>query len=99
MFAPTNDAFEALDPAMLKRAMGDPSGLLTDVLTMHVVSGWRSPDQLVGEHQTLNKDQMVTVTGSGESFEVNGRAMVVCGNVRTANATVCIIDQVLLPAS
>lgn len=99
VFAPTNDAFDDVDPATLKKAMGDPKGLLTDVLTAHVVAGRLSPDQLAGEHQSLNKSQPVTVTGSGESFEVNGQAMVVCGNVQTANATVYIIDHVLLPAS
>jgi len=99
VFAPTNDAFAAMDPATLKKALGDPKGLLTDVLTAHVVAGRLSPDQLAGEHQTLNKSQPVTVTGSGESFEVNGQAMVVCGNVQTANATVYIIDKVLLPKS
>ncbi len=99
VFAPANDAFKALDPATLKKALGDPKGLLTDVLTAHVVAGKLSPDQLVGEHQSLNKTQKVTVTGSGESFEVNGQAMVVCGNVQTANATVYIIDHVLLPSS
>jgi uncharacterized surface protein with fasciclin (FAS1) repeats len=99
VFAPTNDAFAAVDPATLKKALGDPKGLLTDVLTAHVVAGRLSPDQLAGEHQTLNKSQPLTVTGSGESFEVNGEAMVVCGNVQTANATVYIIDHVLLPKS
>ena len=99
VFAPTNDAFAAVDPATLKKALGDPKGLLTDVLTAHVVAGRLSPDQLAGEHQTLNKSQPITVTGSGESFEVNGEAMVVCGNVQTANATVYIIDHVLLPKS
>ena len=39
----------------------------------------------------------VTVTGSGESFEVDGSAAVICGNVQTANATVYIIDSVLMP--
>ena len=72
VFAPTNDAFAAMDPATLKKALGEPKGLLTDVLTAHVVAGRLSPDQLAGEHQTLNKSQPITVTGSGESFEVNG---------------------------
>lgn len=99
VFAPTNDAFDAVDKATLKKAMGDPKGLLTDVLTAHVVAGQLTPDQLAGTHESLNKKQPVTVTGSGESFEVNGQAMVVCGNVKTANATVYIIDQVLLPKS
>jgi uncharacterized surface protein with fasciclin (FAS1) repeats len=99
VFAPTDDAFADVDKATMTKAMGDPKGLLTDVLTAHVVAGRLAPDQLAGEHQTLNKSQPVTVTGSGESFEVNGEAMVVCGNVQTANATVYIIDHVLLPKS
>ena len=99
VFAPTNDAFADMDPATLKKALDDREGSLTDVLTAHVVAGRISPDKLAGEHQTLNKSQPVTVTGSGESFEVNGEAMVVCGNVQTANATVYIIDHVLLPKS
>ena len=99
VFAPTNDAFAAVPKATLDAAMADPKGLLTKVLTNHVVPGKLSPDQLAGEHQTLNAKQPLTVTGSGEEFTVNGNAMVVCGNVQTANATVYIIDRVLLPAS
>ncbi len=98
VFAPANSAFKAMDQATLKKALGDPKGLLTDVLTAHVVAGRLTPEQLAGEHQSLNKDQKVTVTGSGESFKVNGKSMVVCGNVQTANATVYIIDGVLLPS-
>jgi uncharacterized surface protein with fasciclin (FAS1) repeats len=39
------------------------------------------------------------VSGSGKAFTVNGSAKVVCGNVQTKNATVYIIDGVLLPPS
>lgn len=99
VFAPTDDAFEKVPSGTMKKAMGDPKGLLTDVLTAHVVAGKLSPEQLAGEHPTLNTKQPLTVTGSGVSFEVNGEAMVVCGNVQTANATVYIIDHVLLPKS
>ena len=97
VFAPTNDAFKAMDQATLQKAMGDKK-LLTDVLTMHVVQGKLAPNQLAGEHQTLNTGQKVKVTGSGTNFKVNDKATVVCGNVQTANATVYIIDQVLLPS-
>ena len=97
VFAPTNDAFGAVDPATLQGAMADPQGLLTDVLTYHVVPGRLSPEQLAGEHETL-QGGTVTVSGSGEMFMVNGEAAdVVCGNVQTRNATVYIIDGVLLP--
>ncbi len=96
VFAPTNDAFAAMDKATLDGAMADPTGLLTTVLTYHVVPGRLSPDELAGTHKTLQGGDL-EVTGSGESFEVNGSAMVACGNVQTANATVYIIDGVLLP--
>jgi len=98
VFAPANSAFEALDPATLKAAMDDPKGLLSTVLTYHVVGERLSPDQLAGEHETL-QGEVVTVAGSGEDFTVNGNSSVVCGNVQTENATVYIIDGVLLPPS
>lgn len=97
VFAPTNDAFAALDKATLDAAMADPKGLLTTVLTNHVVDGRIAPADLAGEHTTL-AGQTITVTGSGEEFAV-GDATVVCGNVQTANATVYIVDQVILPKS
>ena len=41
----------------------------------------------------------IQVSGSGQDFTVNGNSRVVCGNIQTANATVYLIDQVLLPKS
>ena len=96
VFAPTNDAFAAVPKATLDAAMADPKGLLTKVLTNHVVEGRLTPDQLAGDHKAL-AGTTITVEGSGEDFTV-GKAKVVCGNVQTANATVYIIDGVLLPA-
>ena len=95
VFAPTDDAFKAMPKATMDAAMKDPKGLLTKVLTNHVVDGRLAPDQLAGDHKTL-AGTTVTVSGSGESFKVGG-ANVICGNVQTANATVYIIDGVLLP--
>jgi uncharacterized surface protein with fasciclin (FAS1) repeats len=98
VFAPTNDAFAALPKPTLDKALGDPKGLLTTVLTYHVVQGQLTPDQLAGSHTTLQGDTL-QVTGGGEDFKVNGDSSVVCGNIKTANATVYLIDQVLLPKS
>ncbi|WP_460934363.1 fasciclin domain-containing protein [Phycicoccus ginsengisoli] len=95
VFAPTNDAFKAVPKATMDAAMKDPKGLLTKVLTNHVVPGKLTPEQLPGDHKTL-AGTTISVTGSGESFKV-GEANIVCGNVQTANATVYIIDGVLLP--
>ena len=97
VFAPTDDAFAAMDQATLDKAMGDPKGLLTTVLTHHVVEGRLAPEDLAGTHETLAGDK-ITVKGSGEDFTV-GEANVVCGDVQTANATVYIVDSVLLPTA
>jgi uncharacterized surface protein with fasciclin (FAS1) repeats len=98
VFAPTNDAFAAVPKPTLDKALGDPKGLLTTVLTYHVVPGQLTPDQLAGSHKTL-QGSTIQVSGSGEDFKVNGNSSVVCGNIKTANATVYLIDQVLLPKS
>ena len=97
VFAPTNDAFAAMDKATLDKALADPKGLLTTVLTNHVVAGRLAPDMVAGTHKTL-AGTSITVTGSGEEFAI-GQAKVICGDVQTANATVYIIDGVLLPTS
>jgi uncharacterized surface protein with fasciclin (FAS1) repeats len=96
VFAPINDAFGKLPKATLDKALGDPKGLLTTVLTYHVVAGRLTPAELPGMHKTLQGGS-IDVTGSGTDFTVNGSAHVVCGNVPTANATVYLIDSVLLP--
>lgn len=96
VFAPTNDAFAAVPKATMDAAMADPKGLLTKVLTNHVIEGKLSPEQVAGKHKTL-AGTTIAVEGSGEDFTV-GEAKVVCGNVQTANATVYIIDGVLLPS-
>ncbi len=98
VFAPTNDAFAKIDKATLNKVLADKK-MLTAILTEHVVGQTLTPDKLAGDFDTLNPDQGVMVTGSGEDFMVNKTAKVLCGNVKTANATVYIIDTVLLPAS
>jgi uncharacterized surface protein with fasciclin (FAS1) repeats len=97
VFAPVDAAFAKLPPAALKAALADPKGDLTKILTNHVVKGKLTPDTLAGDHKTLAGGTL-KVTGSGESFKVNGGNNIICGNVPTANATVYIVDGVLLPS-
>jgi uncharacterized surface protein with fasciclin (FAS1) repeats len=96
VFAPVNDAFAKIPAADLKKVLADKP-TLTKILTNHVVAGKISPDQLAGDHKTL-AGTTITVKGSGEDFTVGkADAKVICGNVPTANATVYIIDGVLMP--
>ena len=96
VFAPTNDAFKKIPAADLKAVLADKK-TLTSILTYHVVEGKLTPEQLAGTHKTIQGDE-VTVEGTGTDFKVDS-ASVICGNVQTANATVYIIDSVLMPKS
>ena len=98
VFAPTDEAFAKIDPATIERLKTD-SALLTSILTYHVVEGQASPEQVVGMHKTMQGAD-VTVTAPNmmmpAELKVND-ANVVCGGVQTANATVYLIDTVLMP--
>ena len=96
VFAPVDDAFKAVDSATMKTLTTD-SALLTKILTYHVIAGQLDPTQLVGTHKTVEGSD-VTVTGSGDNLKVNGVG-VICGNVKTKNATVYLIGSVLSPTS
>ncbi|MFF3152543.1 fasciclin domain-containing protein [Streptomyces sp. NPDC057910] len=96
VFAPTNDAFAKIPKADLDKVLNDKA-MLTKILTYHVVGQKVAPKALEnGSFDTLEKGK-VTTAGSGTEYKVNDRANVVCGNVPTANATVYIIDTVLMP--
>jgi uncharacterized surface protein with fasciclin (FAS1) repeats len=96
VFAPTDDAFAAIPKKDLNAVLSDKQ-LLTKVLTYHVVPGELAPDQLAGTHKTLEGADL-TVQGSGEDFTVGkDDAAVLCGNIPTDNATVYVIDSVLMP--
>jgi uncharacterized surface protein with fasciclin (FAS1) repeats len=104
VLAPADPAFAAVPADQLKALMAD-SAQLTAALLHHVIQGRLTPDRLAGRHTTLNNDEL-TVEGSGTSFTIAGEgtlsgtaASVTCGDVRTANATVYVIDQVLKPAA
>jgi uncharacterized surface protein with fasciclin (FAS1) repeats len=97
VFAPANSAFAKIPQSTLNGVLNDDAAL-KKVLTYHVVPGRLSPDQLAGTHKTL-EGQDLTISGSGTDFTVNGNSSVVCGNVQTENATVYIVDSVLMPKS
>ncbi|WP_370618799.1 fasciclin domain-containing protein [Mumia sp. Pv 4-285] len=100
VFAPVDDAFAKL-PKETVATLSTPPGAetLTSVLTYHVVPGQLSPDEVVGTHPTANGAE-VEVKGSPDALTVGGdNAKVICGGVKTANATVYLIDTVLMPPS
>ena len=95
VFAPVDDAFAKIDPATIEVLKTD-SDLLTSILTYHVVPGQIAPDDIAGMQTTVNGADL-EVSGSGDEIMVNGQSAVICGGVMTANATVYLIDTVLMP--
>jgi uncharacterized surface protein with fasciclin (FAS1) repeats len=97
VFAPVDDAFKAKAVQDALPTLSKPKGAaaLTSILTYHVVPGQISPADITGTQKTV-QGGTVKVTGSGDNLKVNG-ANVICGGVHTANATVYLIDQVLMP--
>lgn len=94
VFAPVDSAFAKLDPAALDALKTDAKGL-TAILSYHVVPGQLTPDQVEGLHPTL-QGASLAVTRNGDTINVYD-ATVICGGIRTANATVYLIDTVLNP--
>ncbi len=97
VFAPVDDAFAKL-PKKTVKSLAQPKNadLLTSILTYHVVPGQIAPQDLEGTTQTTVQGGTVKISGSGDSLKVND-ANVVCGGVQTANATVYLVDSVLMP--
>ncbi|MEV0585450.1 fasciclin domain-containing protein [Nonomuraea sp. NPDC050310] len=96
VFAPTNDAFAKIPKETLDKVLADKK-TLTDLLTYHVVQGRKSPADLRQANLTTLQGGQIATSGSGEEYTA-GKAKVVCGNVDTRNATVYLIDTVLMPS-
>lgn len=96
VFAPVDDAFDAIPEEDLS-ALAEDTDALSGVLTYHVVPGQLSPDEIAGTHTTVQGED-IEVTGEGDELMVDG-ATVICGGVTTQNATVYLIDTVLMPPS
>ena len=102
IFAPSNDAFEAIPENVWDSIIADPE-LLSSILGYHVVVGDAfNAEDLVSEGtvETLNGNLEITIDSGGGTLVINGgEATVTCAGIETANATIHVIDYVLQPAT
>ncbi len=99
VFAPTDDAFAKIPAKTLNSVLKDKE-TLTAILTHHVVAGQLGPDEIAGTQETLNNDTLKIMGDAEQGVTVKnagGPATVLCGNIPTANATVYVVDSVLMP--
>ncbi len=99
VFAPTDDAFAEIDEQTLN-TLSKPANAdqLQSILTYHVVEGQMTPDEIAGQTLTTVQGDELEITGEGDDLQAQDAA-VVCGGVQTANATVYLIDGVMMPPS
>jgi uncharacterized surface protein with fasciclin (FAS1) repeats len=96
VFAPTNEAFAAMEPGQLDAIKADPAALYK-LDYYHAFLGLLGPDDVKGQRPTQQGAE-IKVTGKGGDIKVNDTAKVVCGGIQGDNSRIYIIDSVMDPA-
>ena len=94
VFAPTDDAFAAVDADLLDAALGDPDGLLTEILNYHIVPGILSASEVTAATSlTTAQGGDIAVAGT----VLNGSVNITGTDNFACNGVVHVIDAVLVP--
>jgi uncharacterized surface protein with fasciclin (FAS1) repeats len=95
LIIPANSAFASLSSTQVIHL--HRSGNLRRVIRYHTVQGRLIPQRFAsGARPATLQGKTLTLSKTGLVYQVNG-ATVLCGNITTSNATIYIIDKVLLP--
>ena len=97
VFAPTDDAFAAIDPAALNALLADPPALAA-ILTYHVVPG------ALEAADVLASSTLSTVNGADAAISLDNDgnpriddAIIIGTDIEARNGIVHIIDRVIFP--
>lgn len=104
VFAPTDEAFDALPEGTVDELLADPSGDLTDILEYHVVAG----EVMAADVLEMDGETVETVQGATFTIEIDGEQVVLvdtAGNrvnvtdtdVEAENGVIHVLDAVLSP--
>jgi uncharacterized surface protein with fasciclin (FAS1) repeats len=95
LIIPANSAFASLSRTQIIHL--HKSGDLPKIIRYHAVRGWLSPQQFAsGAQPATLQGKALKLSKTGPVYMVNG-ATVLCGNIKTSNATIYIVNKVLLP--
>jgi uncharacterized surface protein with fasciclin (FAS1) repeats len=95
LMIPANSAFASLSKTQIVHLKN--SGDLLNIVRYHALKARVSPQQFAsGARPVTLQGKPLTLSKTGSAYKVNG-ATVLCGNIKTANATVYIVNKVLLP--
>lgn len=97
LFAPTDEAFDALPENLVNALLTDPEGVLSDILLYHVTgSAAFAGDLTDGQMIETLAGQNITISLENDNVFVNG-ALVTPADIEAANGVVHVIDAVLIP--
>ena len=99
LFAPTDDAFNALPPTQLaKLLLSDNAPILQKILIYHLVNLTLDGAKIKGAKGPVPsvETSQLQLDGSGEVLKVND-ASIIQADVKTTNGIIHVIDKVLIP--
>lgn len=101
VFAPTNEAFAAVPAETVAALKADPSGALTDVLKLHVISGNVDAAAATAAAGTCVETLggKVKVEKDAEGNLTIGGAKIVKTDIKGSNGTIHVIDGVITAPS
>ena len=101
VFAPTDEAFEALPEGTLDTLLAD-TDLLTDVLLYHVITdsvvGSDTALSLAGTTQLMANEAKLAITVRGDALYLN-ESLVIDTDIEASNGVIHVIDAVLTPTA
>ncbi len=100
LFAPTDEAFNALPPAELAKLLtADSAPVLQKVLIYHLVNATLDGAKMKGAKGEVPSVETgkLQLDGSGETLKVND-ADIIQADVKATNGTIHVIDKVLIPS-
>jgi transforming growth factor-beta-induced protein len=101
VFAPTDDAFNALGDTLTTLLLPENKAQLTDILLYHVVSGKVMAADVVGldgqSAETALAGKSISIKIDSGNVILNDSVNVIITDIETSNGVIHVIDAVLLP--
>lgn len=99
LFAPPNEAFDALPPGTMDALLSEQPDRLRTILRHHVVEGQLLTEELPPSRTVISlSGDTLSFHRSQDSLSV-GEASVVDGDIEAANGLIHVVDRVLPPPS
>uniref|UniRef100_A0A669BXU3 Periostin n=1 Tax=Oreochromis niloticus TaxID=8128 RepID=A0A669BXU3_ORENI len=99
LFAPTNDAFDKMNPDYLENIMEDPA-VVKALVNYHLLKSVQCAEAImVGSIYETAEGSNIEIGCDGDSLTVNGIKMVLKKDIVATNGVIHLIDQMLIPDS